>query len=266
MTIKGILSAAAAAAVLTACGGGGGGGGGGGITPPPQQTMANTSNSSYLPLLAGNSWTFQSGGIITDAGLVTVLCSCPINNKSVERLNLAAPGGAFAGALYFAKGAWPSAPSASHRITYLVGVRTATATSISLAYESANGSIPGYPAMDDTPSNGEVLGLSTMTPSDPAATTIQGVGATQAYGSNQVIGNMATGTIVSGTTTIIAMILAQGVGFASFNSGTQTNLLTSFSINALSSQSIRYATTERVNDSAAPGDAANALRTVVSQL
>jgi hypothetical protein len=265
MTIKAILGAAVAAAMLTACGGGGGGGGGSSVTPP-QPTPANTSNSAYLPLLAGNTWTFQSGGKITDGGPIALVCSCPINNKAVERLNLTAPDGTFAGALYFAKGPWPSAPSANHRITYLVGVRTATATSITPAYQSTNGSIPGYPAMDDTPTNGEVLGLGTMTPSDPTTVTIQGVGATQAYGSNQVIANMATGTITQQGTTVFAFILAQGVGFASFNSSTQTNLLTNFSINAVSSLSVRYAAAEPVNGFAAAGDAASALRSVVTQL
>jgi hypothetical protein len=267
MTIKAILSAAVAAATLTACGGGGGGSSsaGGSFTSAPIRTTANTSNSAYLPLLAGNTWTFQSGGIITDAGAIQLVCSCPISNKSVERLNVTDPNGTFGGAFYFAKGAWPSGANANHRITYLVGVRTATATSITPTYQSTDGSIPGVPAMDDTPANGEVLGLSTMIPSNSTTTTFQSVGGTQAYGTNQVIVNMASATVTSGGTSV-GFIFAQGVGYASVNTSTQTNLLTSFSINALNSLSVKNVATERVNDSAAEGDAAGALRSVATRL
>jgi len=67
----------------------------------------------------GDAWIV----VATDAGTIAISCTCPINNKVVERLNLTSAGGAFAGALYFAKGNWPYAPYAGHKVTYLVGVR-----------------------------------------------------------------------------------------------------------------------------------------------
>ena len=257
MTIKMILPAVLAASMLAACGGGGSGG----TTPPPPPpvlTPANTSNPALLPLAAGNVWTLQSGNI-ADAGPITITCTCPINNKVVERLNLTSAAGAFAGALYFAKGNWPNAPYAGHHVTYLVGVRTATATSITPAYESADGTIPGYPVMDDAPVAGESFTFSALNPPDSSVVTIQAVGGTQPYGASQVINGIATAALTQAGSTA-TFSFAQGVGFTNFNSGTTTNLLTSFSIDAVNSKSVR-STSER----ATAGDALSALRSVLDR-
>ncbi len=89
--------------------------------------------------------------------------------------------------------------------------------------------------------------------------TVQSVNGTQAYGSNQVINSIATsGLTQSGSTATFSF--AQGVGFTNFNSGTTTNLLTFFSIDAVNSKSVRGAT-----ESMVAGDAATALRSVLSR-
>lgn len=251
-----------ACCLLAGCGGGGGGGGGSSPPVPQGPTVANTSSPEYLPLLTGNNWTFQSGGTISDVGPRTIVCSCSINNKTVERLDLTSPGGASAGSFYYAKGTWPNAPYAGHKITYLVGVRKASSTTITPAYYNTDGSVPGAPMMDNAPTSGEVLSLNAMNPPDPTTTTIQSAGGTQPYGSNQIIQSIATATTSLGSSSI-AFAYAQGVGFTNVISSGQSNLLTAFSINAISSQSVRREA-ERMD--VAGGNPANALRTVVAGL
>jgi hypothetical protein len=258
MTIKGILTAALAASMLAACGGGGGSGPPP-PPPPPTLTPANTANPAFLPLASGNTWTLQTGKM-TDIGLITILCSCTINNKQIERVNLIAADGSFAGALYFAKGNWPNAPYAGHHVTYLVGVRTATANGVTLAYQSSDGTIPGYPIMDDTPVAGQTFSMAALNPPDSSVITIQSVGGTQAYGVNQVINSIATAALTqSGSTATFS--LAQGVGFTNFNSSTTTNLLVSFAIDAVNSKSVVRGAAESMST----GNATSALRSVLDR-
>ena len=258
MTIKGFLTAALAATMLAACGGGGGGGATP-APPPPALTPANTANPAFLPLANGNAWTMQSGKI-TDIGLITLVCSCPINNKQVERVNLTASDGTFAGALYFAKGNWPNAPYAGHHVTYLVGVRTATATGITPAYQSADGTIPGFPVMDDAPVANETFSFAAMNPPDSSVVTMQSVGGTQAYGVNQVINSIATAALTQAGSTA-TFSFAQGVGFTNFNSGTTTNVLVAFAIDAVNSKSVAG----NASESMTGGNAASALRSVLDR-
>jgi hypothetical protein len=234
------LAAATAIALLAA---GCSSGGGSSATPPaptptPTPSVANTSSSAYLPLYAGNAWTFGTGGKIVDAGSLTLSCTCPQNGKTFEVHDFYSPAGAYTGSFVIGKGAWPLSGSLQgHRITYLVGTTTNHGSTITLTFESLDGTVPGYPLMDDSPSSGEVFSLTSL--GGNATTTFTSIGGIQPYGSSQIINNIAD-TIVtaSGLSTPIAIAMAKGAGYTSISENNQTAQLSAFTINAAQSQSV----------------------------
>jgi hypothetical protein len=230
---KRLYFAALAVAALSACGGGSG------SSTPAGPNVANTANSSYLPLAAGNTWTFNSGGKIVDSGRLILACNCPQNGKSFESHDFYNPSGQYAGSFVLGKGLWPLAgPLQGHKITYLVGTSSNYGATITLGFESFDGTIPGNPMIDDTPTTGEYFTATAGASS--TTTTITSVGGIQAYGANQVINNIAN-TLITGTgiTTPVALAMARGVGYTSLSSNGATAQLTNFTVDAVQSQSLR---------------------------
>jgi hypothetical protein len=217
--MKRLALALVTALSLTACGGGGGGG----SATPPGPTYANTSSIYYLPMHAGNVWTFTSAGSIRDIGAGSLTCSCAINNVPLERLNLVNPDGSVAGAFYFSK---VTSSQTGAVLTDLVGVSTGTSTAVQLVTDGVH---YGLPIMDDHAFVGEAWSYSNE------SSTITSVGNNQSYGS-QMIRSVNTDAFTgAGNWT---WSFAQGVGPTSVSMSGQTITLTSFSIDAVNSQDV----------------------------
>jgi hypothetical protein len=203
--------------------------------------VANTANAAYLPLLSGNTWTFASGTAILDAGAVTLSCSCPQNGKTFEEHDISVSG-VYGGSWIIGKGQWPAGSLAGHTVTYLVGDSTDRGLTIALMPESTDGTVPGFPLLDDAPAAGETF---TLTSGGSSATTaIASVGGTQNYGNGQIIDDIARVVVTGGglSSPIMALSAAKGVGYTSVPgpSGGMTTLV-SFSIDAARSQASRRA-------------------------
>lgn len=218
--MKRLALALVTALALTACGGGGGGGG---SATPPGPTYANTSSIYYLPMHAGNVWTFSSGGSIRDNGQGSLTCSCAINNVPMEQLNLVNPSGTIAGSFFLAK---TTSAQTGAVLTTLVGVGTGTSTSVLLVTDGIH---YGLPIMDDHAFAGESWAYTSE------SSTITAVGNNQSYGS-QMIRSVNSDAFTGGGNWTWSF--AQGVGPTSVSMGGQTITLTSFSIDAVNSQDV----------------------------
>lgn len=209
---------------------------------PSVASAANTANAAYLPLFSGNTWTFASGTTILDAGAVTLSCSCPQNGKTFEQHDISVSG-TYGGSWIIGKGQWPTGSLAGHLVTYLVGDSTDRGATIALMPESADGTVPGFPLLDDAPAAGETFTLTSDGSS--ATTTIASIGGTQSYGNGRIIGDIARVVVTGGglTSPIMALSAAKGVGYTSVPapSGGMTTLV-SFTIDAAYSQATRRAT------------------------
>jgi hypothetical protein len=215
-----------AALSLTACGGGGGGGG----ATPPGPTYANTSSIYYLPMHAGNVWTFNSGGSIRDNGAGSLTCSCAINNVPLEQLNLVEPNGAISGSFYLTK---TTSLQSGAVLTSLVGIGTSGSTTVQLVTDGVH---YGLPIMDDHGFVGEAWSYTNE------SSTITSVGNNQSYGS-QMIRSVNTDAFTgAGSWT---WSFAQGIGPTSISINGQTITLTSFSIDAVNSQDVVRTPTSR---------------------
>ncbi len=216
--------AVACSLLLAACGGGGGGGG----TPlPPPQVFANTSLPLYLPLATGNTWTFQSGGKIVDAGPSTFACACSFNGQRVDRLDLIDPTGAYSSSFLFSK--YFDTSNGGILTTVLVGTSPDHGTTRSFFGTPAN---TGIPVMNDAPVQGKSYTNSGIT------ATITSVGQTQALPDGRFVNNVATGTLSQSGAQNIVFGFAQGVGFTSVAVGSQSTNLASFSIDVTNSKSV----------------------------
>jgi hypothetical protein len=222
---------------LAACGGGGGSSPvTTPVTPPttPPSTVANTSATQYLPLGAGNTWTYTSGGSMRDLGSISLPCSgCAIQGIAIESIGVYSPAGTQAGIFYYSKGSYPSGTYAGHAVTYFNGLsKDGGITVLTLEY-SLDGKVPGVVVMDDAPTVGESFSFAAGAGSAifPATSNITSIGGTQALGANTTINNVAQ-DLLSQSTSTFGFGFARGVGFASITTGGTTLNLSSFSINA----------------------------------
>jgi len=228
---------------LTACGGGGGGGSstvGSGYVPPPGPTIANTSAPQYLPLSAGNTWTFSIGGSLRDLGSVSLSCGgCKIQGSRAEQIGLYSGSGTVTGILYMEKGVYTTGAYAGHAMTYFTGISQDGGASVIVGDYSLDGKITGDVVMDDTPISGETTSFApgTGVVPNPAVSTITSVGGTEPFANNTVINSIATSTITSGTSTI-GWGFARGVGFTSLSATGSLLTVSSFSINPATAYSV----------------------------
>lgn len=213
--------------MLSACGGGGGGSYGGGSVPPIQ--IANTALPFYLPLAAGNTWTFATGGRMVDAGSGTLSCTCPGAGYRTERIQLYPPGSStVSSSFFFTK----NTPSGATQLTNVVGVENGSGTgNITIV------SIPQYPygipVMDDSPRQGESW-------NDGAgdSSTITSVGGTLMLSNSSKIIDVASDTISGSNLSTVTWSFAKGVGFTQIGVGTQSTNLTSFFVNTTTSYAV----------------------------
>ena len=219
---------------LAACGGGGGG-----STPPPGPSIANTAAPQYLPLSAGNTWTFSGGGSLRDTGSVSLQCGgCKIQGTRAEIIGLYSASGTLTGTLYIEKGVYTTGTYAGHAMTYFTGISNDGGLTVIVGDYSLDGKITGDVVMDDTPSAGEVTSFApgTGVTTNPAVSTITSVGGTEPFGTNQIVNSIATSTLASGSTTL-GFGFARGVGFTSISTSGSTLTVSSFSINAATAYS-----------------------------
>ena len=227
---------------LTACGGGGGGGSstvGSGYVPPPGPTIANTSAPQYLPMSAGNLWTFSNNSSIRDLGSVSLKCgSCAIQGTKVEQIALYSATPALIAIFYMEKGVYPTGPYAGHTMTYFTGISQDGGATVTVGDYSLDGKITGDVVMDDTPAAGEVTTFAPGTGStlSPAVSTITSVGGTEPFANNTVINSIAADTLASGST-ILGWGFARGVGFTSLSTNSSTLAMSAFSINVATAYS-----------------------------
>ena len=233
------LFIAVVAVSLAACGGGGGGGSR--STVPATVPPANTSLPYYVPLAAGNVWTFDNGGSFRDLGAGTLVCGgCAIQGTTIEAIGLVNASGTQSGIFYYAKGVYPYGVLAGRNITYLTGVSSDGGTTIQLAAYSFDGRIPGLGAIDDTPTPGEYFSFASGAYNGSATATIDSVGGTQPY-QNTTLTNVALTTLSSPAITPINFGFAQGVGFSSVSVQGATTKLTSFAVSRSSRAAVRAA-------------------------
>ena len=248
---------------LTACGGGGGG-----SAPPPGPTIANTSASQYLPLSAGNTWTFSAGGSLRDVGSVSLSCGgCKIQGTRAEQIGLYSATGTLTGTLYIEKGVYTTGAYAGHAMTYFTGISQDGGLTVIVGDYSLDGKITGDVVMDDTPTAGEVTTFApgTGVVSNPAVSTIASVGGTEPFGNNQIVNSIATSTLASGTTTL-GFGFARGVGFTSVSTSGSTLTVSSFSINAATAYSAARQSMAVVPSSVRQGTAAEVQSALASAI
>lgn len=212
---------------LAACGGGGGGGNSGSTPPQPITRIANTSLPYYLPMSAGNSWTFATGGKMVDIGSITLQCSCPENGAAIERIGLYPPNStAPSGSFFFVK----NTPNGGTQLTNLIGVENDAGTS-NITLASSTQFPYGVPIMDDSPHQNESW-------NDGAGdlSTITSIGGTMMLANGSEVINVATDQI-TGSFSPITWSFAKGVGFTQIAVGTQSTSMTSFSVNTATSNS-----------------------------
>jgi len=232
------------ASLLTGCGGGGGG-------SPTPRTVANTSSTHYLPLVEGDTWTFASGARIVDEGPLTLSCSCPDNGGLIEEMELFSPSATLLGTIFFASYT-PS--SGASLLTTLIGTEEPGATTATIA--STTQMPYGPPIMDDHPTVGESWsdGLGDTS-------TITAVNGTIGISNNQEVIDVATDSVVSGSTSF-SWSFAKGVGFAAIAEGGSSTNLSSFSLTTAASAGVTTTSVIRGVITSTPPD----LRTLTAAL
>jgi hypothetical protein len=196
-------------------------GGGGNPTPAPR-TVANTSSTHYLPMGAGNTWTFAEGARIVDEGPLTLSCTCPDNGGTIEQMNLYTSDSTLTASFFFATYR-PSGAASS--LTTLIGSEQPGATAATVA--STTQTPYGLPIMDDNPTVGEAWsdGLGDTS-------TITTVDGTVAIADNQEVIDVATDSVAAGGSTSFTWSFAKGVGFAAIAEGGSSTNLATFSLGA----------------------------------
>mgnify|MGYP001496571385 CR=1 FL=1 len=232
--IKQIFSALALAA-LAACGGGGSSGGSGPVAPVVTPTLTpvpigNTSLAFYLPLAAGNSWTFATGGKLVDAGSGPLVCTCPGNGYKMEQVQAYAPSSATVSASFFFT---KNTPTGGSQLTNIVGVENDANTN-NITIMSSTQFPYGIPLMDDAPLVGEK-----WTDGAGDTSTITSVGGTTMLPSGTQIINIANDQITGPTFSALSFSLAKGVGFTQIGVGSNATNMVSFSVGASSSSVVR---------------------------
>jgi len=214
------LFAAASLSALAACGGGGGGSS---TPPPPPPTYANTSSPFYMPVHAGNTWTFTTGSKMADAGPGTIVCSCTLNGTPYERVDLFDPTGAYGSSFLFTK--YNDAGNGGVLTTALVGTSTDRGNTISPF--SAR-----MPVMNDAPVQGYTYNLNGGT------STITAAGQVQTLANGQQIRSVADDTVSAPPVQNVSFGFAQGVGVTMVGVGSSTTQISSFSIDAANSTAV----------------------------
>ncbi len=229
---------------LTACGGGGGGSSPVSTPTAPPNTVANTSATQYLPLTAGNTWTYTSGGTMRDLGSISLSCNgCAIQGIKTEGIGLYSPAGVQSGIFYYSKGSYPSGTYAGHAVTYFTGLSQDGGNTVLTLEYSLDGKVPGVVVIDDAPTAGESFGFAAGAGSSayPATSNITSVGGTQTLGANTTINNVAQ-EVLTQSTSSFGFGFARGVGFANLTiSGTLLNI-SSFSVNAATAFDVKRQT------------------------
>ena len=207
--------------LATACGGGGGSSPGVPAVPP----AANTSLPYYLPLAAGNTWTFSTGGRFVDVGSGTLQCTCAYNGGKIEGHDLISSAGSYGGTFEYAKAAGVAGSGAT--VTYLVGISTDHGQTIQLlgSVATTKGVVPGLGVMDDAPSASE-----TFSDASGDTSTIGSVNQTVTYG-GATYTQVATDTISGTNVSSIVFGFARGVGYTSVSYQGQSATLASYSVN-----------------------------------
>ncbi|HEY0799133.1 MAG TPA: hypothetical protein VGD50_08280, partial [Candidatus Baltobacteraceae bacterium] len=187
-----------------------------------------TASAYYLPLNMGNTWTFTTGASFVDEGTVPLTCACPENGAIVEQVALLDPGSSSPGGYFYFAKYTPSGHASL--LTTLIGIQPAGQN---MTITSTVQTPDGLPIMDDSPAKGESWsdGLGDLS-------TIDAVGGTTTITGNQQLINVASDTI-TGSATPLNWRFAKGVGFASISYGGQTTSLSSFTINAAQSTSLK---------------------------
>ncbi|MBV9438571.1 MAG: hypothetical protein JOZ24_01120 [Candidatus Eremiobacteraeota bacterium] len=188
-----------------------------------QPAAASAAALPYLPLAAGNRWRLRSGAVLDDAGAQTIACTCSIAGRAAERIDASSPGGNYLSSLFFTRGPWSPGSLDGRTLTYLVGSSADRGNTLVLAYQSADGRILGYPAIDDRAVPGEALTLLNHdgTTNEQSIVLTTGERLTTDSG---VLLDVASARLSAGGTSVV-FAFARGVGFASFAyAGGTTNL------------------------------------------
>ena len=219
-------------------------------TPTPTATpisYANTTSAYYLPLEAGNTWSFNSGSKLNDIGQSHLTCtSCGLNNLPVEDINVIGTTGAYAGTFYFDK---VTSGQTGGVLAELVGVSYNNGVLVTLVTNGLG--TYGIPVMDDRAFVGESWSYT-----GEESSTITAVGQTQVYAGPYVFIKNINMNAYTGALNV-NWGFGQGVGFTSLAMNGSTVTLTSFSINAVNSQSLQRRTL--AVDPANSADAAQSL-------
>lgn len=214
-----------AALALAACSGSGGGGLFGPTPTPTPSNVANTSLPYYLPLAAGNAWTFDDGESINDVGAGQLSCNgCPGQGISIEELDTQDSSGTYEGSLYFDK-----QNPGSGLVTNFVGTSTSPGTNLN--YISTANYPDGLPIMNDNPSTGE-----SWTDENGDTSTIGSTGQIVTLSNGEVAINVAADTFTAaGGATSFGWQFGQGLGFVTISTSGGSTTLTSFTVNTANS-------------------------------
>lgn len=180
----------------------------------------------YLPLAPGNRWTFLNGAAFADVGAQTIACSCPIAGRSVERIDAIGPSGIYLSSLYFGRGPWSPGGLQGRVMTYLVGSSADRGRTVVLTYQSTDGGVLGYPAIDDRPVAGETLTLLNHDGTTNEQTVVLSAGGRLAT-RNGDVQDVAAARLTARATSLV-LAFARGVGFASMSYGGGNTALAAF--------------------------------------
>jgi hypothetical protein len=208
-------------------------------TPSPtgSSSIANTNVPGYLPFGSGDEWTFTNGSKVTDEGSTTLTgCSCAADGTTIERMDLTSSSAVYTGSLIYAKGTWGLPPYTGHALTYLVGISNDHGATISLFYYSDDGTVPGVPAIDDSPIAGESFAVPPPVGIGSGSLAITSVGGTQTLGAQTIISVAVTTLVAGGQTTNFNY--APGVGFTSVSLASGPMTLASFSLSGASGSAV----------------------------
>ncbi len=214
-------------ALISSCGGGNPFGGGSSLPPP----RANTPIAAFLPLGAGNAWTFASGSQMHDMGVAAIACTCALAALAPEQIDVIDATQTYAGSLFYAKLTAASGPYVGQRLTYLAALSTDRGVTVFYPADTSDGA-PGVAVVSDTPSVGQRFDDFNA----EAVSTIASINGTQPYQAEQITAIAVDQLVANAWTGSLGF--AQGVGFTSVSSAMGATALTAFTVGP-SSQSLR---------------------------
>ena len=202
---------------------------GGSALPPPR---ANTPIVAFLPLGAGNAWTFGSGAQMRDMGLASLSCSCALAGLAIEQIDVYDASQTYAGSLFYTKATLQTGASAGQRLTYLAALSSDHGATAFYPSDTTDGA-PGVVVTSDTPAVGERFDDF----NGAAVSTITSINGTQNYQAEQITAIALDQLVATGWNGTLGF--AQGVGFTSLASNAGSVALTAFTVGPSSQSMIR---------------------------